>query len=247
MDCSTPGFPVLHLPELAQTHVHWVGDAIQPSILCRPLLLLPSIFPRIRVFSSESVLLIRWPKYWEFQLQHQSFQWIFRTHTLYDWLVWSPCNPRDSQESSPMTQFKSIHSLFCFVLFFFFSIHSLVLSFLYGLEVQLSHPYMTTGKTIALTMSTFVSKVTSLPFNVLSVLCLVTQSCPTLYDPPGSSFHRDSPGKNTGVDCRALLQGTFPIQGSNPYLLCLLHCQVRSLLLMPIRKPKQIVQKSILQ
>ena len=45
------------------------------------------------------------------------------------------------------------------------------------------------------------------------VLCLVTQSCPTLYDPPGSSFHRDSPGKNTGVDCRALLQGTFPIQG----------------------------------
>ena len=67
MDCSTPGFPVHHhLPELAQTHVHWVGDAIQPSILCHPLLLLPSIFLRIRVFSSESVLRIRWPKYWSF-------------------------------------------------------------------------------------------------------------------------------------------------------------------------------------
>ena len=51
-------------------------------ILCHPLLLLPSVFPRIRVFSSESVLRIRWPKYWEFQLQHQSFQWIFRTYFL---------------------------------------------------------------------------------------------------------------------------------------------------------------------
>ena len=98
-----------------------------------------------------------------------------------------------------------------------------MLSFLYGLEVQLSHPYTTTGKTIALTIWTFVSKVTSLLFNVLSVLCLVTQSCPTLYDPrdcspPGSSFHGDSPGKNTGVDYRALLQGTFPTQGLNPGL-----------------------------
>ena len=134
-----------------------------------------------------------------------------------------------------MTQFKSIHSLFCFVLFCFFSIHSLVLSFLYGLEVQLSHPYMTTGKTIALTMSTFVSKVTSLPFNVLSVLCLVTQSCPTLYDPPGSSFHRDSPGKNTGVDCRALLQGTFPIQGLNPGLP---HCRQILYWLSHLRSPR---------
>ena len=56
MDCSTPGFPVHHqLPELAQTHVHWVSDAIQPFILCQSLLLLPSIFPSIRVSSSESV------------------------------------------------------------------------------------------------------------------------------------------------------------------------------------------------
>ena len=67
VDCSTPGFPVHHqLPELAQTHVHRVGDAIQPSHLLLSLLLLPSIFPSIRVFSNESVLHIRWPKYWSF-------------------------------------------------------------------------------------------------------------------------------------------------------------------------------------
>ena len=67
MDCSTPGFPVHHqLLELAQNHVHQVGDAIQPSHLCSALLLLPSIFPSIRIFSSESVLCIRWPKYWSF-------------------------------------------------------------------------------------------------------------------------------------------------------------------------------------
>ena len=65
MDCSTPGLPVHHqLPEPTQTHVHRVSDAIQPS---HPLFLLPpSIFPSIRVFSSESVLCIRWPKYWSF-------------------------------------------------------------------------------------------------------------------------------------------------------------------------------------
>ena len=68
MDCSMPGFPVHHhLPELAQTHGHQVGDAIH-LILCCPLLLLPSVFPNIRVFSNESVLHIRWPKYWGFSL-----------------------------------------------------------------------------------------------------------------------------------------------------------------------------------
>ena len=66
-DCSMPGFPVLcYLLEFTQTHVHWVSDAIQPSHLCHPLLLLPSIFPSIRVFSNESALCIRWPKYWSF-------------------------------------------------------------------------------------------------------------------------------------------------------------------------------------
>ena len=67
MVCSTPDFPVnYHLRELAQTQVHRVSDAIQPSILCHSLLLLPSIFPSIRVFSNKLALYIRWPKYWSF-------------------------------------------------------------------------------------------------------------------------------------------------------------------------------------
>ena len=67
MNCSTPGLPVHHqLPEFTQTHVHWVSDAIQSSHPCCPLLLLPSIFPSIRVFSNESALCIMWPKYWSF-------------------------------------------------------------------------------------------------------------------------------------------------------------------------------------
>ena len=67
VDCSTPGFPVLHqLLELAQAHVHWVGEATQPSHPLSSLLLLLSIFPSIRVFSNESAACIKWPKYWSF-------------------------------------------------------------------------------------------------------------------------------------------------------------------------------------
>ena len=67
MDCSTPGLPVHHqLPEFTQTHVHWVGDATQPSHPLSSLVLPPSIFPSIRVFLNESVLCMRWPKYWSF-------------------------------------------------------------------------------------------------------------------------------------------------------------------------------------
>ena len=67
MGCSTPGFPVHHqLLEFSQTRVHWVGNAIQPSYPLSSLFLLPSIFPSIRVFSNESVLHFRWPKYWSF-------------------------------------------------------------------------------------------------------------------------------------------------------------------------------------
>ena len=67
MNRSTPGLPVHHhLPEFTQTHVHQVGDAISHLILCRPLFLLPPIPPSIRVFSSESTLHLRWPKYWSF-------------------------------------------------------------------------------------------------------------------------------------------------------------------------------------
>ena len=67
MDCSAPSFPVLHcLRELAQTHIHWINDAIQPSHPCHPLLLLLSIFANIRVSSNDSALHIRWPKDWSF-------------------------------------------------------------------------------------------------------------------------------------------------------------------------------------
>ena len=73
MYCSMPDFPVHHqLPELAQTHVHQICDAIQPSYLCCPLFLLPSIFPSNRVFSNDSVLHSRWPKYWSFSFSISS-------------------------------------------------------------------------------------------------------------------------------------------------------------------------------
>ena len=69
IDCNAPGFPVHHqLPELTQSNAHWVGDAIQPSHPLSSPLLLPSIFPSIRIFSKESVLPIRWPKFWSFSL-----------------------------------------------------------------------------------------------------------------------------------------------------------------------------------
>ena len=67
MDCSIPGFPVLqYLPQFAQTHVHWVSDAVQPLILCYPLLRPPSIFPSIRVFFDKLALHIMWPSYWSY-------------------------------------------------------------------------------------------------------------------------------------------------------------------------------------
>ena len=102
MDCSTPGFPVHHqLPELAQTHDHQVSDAIKPS----HLLSSPSP-PAFSISQDQSQFqwvssLHQLAKVVEFWLQHQSFQWIFRTDFLSDWLVGFPCSPRDSQESSP--------------------------------------------------------------------------------------------------------------------------------------------------
>ena len=102
VDCSTPGLPIHYqLPELAQTHVHRVGNAIQPS---RPL----SSPPPPAFSLSQHQGLFQWvssshqvAKVLELQLQHQFFQLIFRTDFLWDWLVWSPCSPRDSQKSSP--------------------------------------------------------------------------------------------------------------------------------------------------
>ena len=101
MNCRMPGFPVLHyLTEFAQIRVSWVSDAIQHFILCCPLVLLPLIFPSIRVFSMESTLLIGWPTYWSFSFSTSPSNEYFRVGFLEDWLVWSPCCPRDSQGSS---------------------------------------------------------------------------------------------------------------------------------------------------
>ena len=111
MDCSMPCLPVCHQFLVhAQTRVHQVGDAIQPSHpLSSPS---PPAFNLSQhqglfkwVSSSHQVAIVL-----EFQLQHQSFQWIFRTDFLYNGLVESPRSPRDSQESSPTPQFKSISS-----------------------------------------------------------------------------------------------------------------------------------------
>ena len=143
---STPGFPVLHyLPEFAQTHVHWVGD----DILCHPLLLLPSVFPR--VFSNESTLPIRWPKYW-------SFSFSFSPSNEYSGLIsfqidWFDLLAVQGTLKHLLQHHSSKASILWCSAFFM---------------VQLSHPYMTTGKTIALTRRTFVSKVVSLLLNMLS-------------------------------------------------------------------------------
>ena len=134
MDCSTPGFaPVYHpLPELAQTHVHQVGDAIQNHlILCHPLLLLPSIFPSIRVFSNESVFCIRWPKYWSFSISpsnEDSGLISFR-------IDWVDLLAVQGTLKSLLQHHSSKASILQHSSFF---------------TAQLSHPYMTTGKTIAL-------------------------------------------------------------------------------------------------
>ena len=98
-------------------------ESVMPSnhlVLCHPLLVPPSIFPSIRVFSNQSALRIRWPKYWSFSFNiSPSKEHSGLIDLLYNGLVGSPCSPRDSQESSPTPQFKSINSS--------------VLSFLYSL------------------------------------------------------------------------------------------------------------------
>ena len=145
MDHSTPSLPVQHqLPEFTQTHFHWVSDAIQPSHPLSPLLLLPSIFPSIRVFSNESALHIRWPKYWSFSF-----------------------NISSSNEHSELSSFTMDWLDLLVVQGTRKSLlqhHSSKASILWRsalLIVQLSHPYKTTGKTIALTRQTFVGNVSS--------------------------------------------------------------------------------------
>ena len=152
MNCSTSGFPVLrYLPEIAHTHVHWVGDANQPAYLLAPLSPLLSIFPIIKVFSKELALCIRWPKYCSFSFSI------------------SPSNEYSGLISFRIDWFdlladqRTLKSLL--------QHHSLKASILQHsafFMVQLSHLYITTGKTTALIICTFVSKVMSQLFNTLS-------------------------------------------------------------------------------
>ena len=152
MDCSMPSFPVHHqLPELTQTHVHQVSDAI----LCCPLLLLPSILPSIRVFSNLSVLRIGWPKYWSFSFSI------------------SPSNEYSGLISFRMDRFDllAVQGTLKNLLQHHSSKASILLCSAFFM-VQLSHPYITPGKTIALTRRTLVGKVASMLFNMLSRLVI---------------------------------------------------------------------------
>ena len=156
MDCNTPGFPVHHqLLELTQTHVHWVSDAIQPS---HPL---SSPSPAFNLSQHQG--LVHWvssshqvAKVLEFQLQHQSFQSTPRTHSFrMDWLDLLAVQGTLKSLLQHHTSKASILQRSAFFI------------------VQLSHAYMTTGKTIALTRWTFVGKVMSLLFNMLSRLGII--------------------------------------------------------------------------
>ena len=152
MNHSTPGLPVHHqLPQLTQTHVHWVGDTIQPSHPLSSPSPLPSIFPSIRVFSNESALRIRWPKYWSLSFNiSPSNEHPGLISFGMDWLALLPAQ---GTLKSLLQHHSSKASILWHSAFFI---------------VQLSHPYMTTGKIIALTRWTFVGKVRSLLFNMLS-------------------------------------------------------------------------------
>ena len=138
MNCSTPGFPALHyLPEFAQTHV---TESVMPSnrlILCHPLLLLPSVFPNIRVFSNESTLCIMWPKYWSFSLSiSPSNEYLWMISFRIDWFDLLAVQ-------GTLKNLLQHHNLKAWIL----QCSALFMA-------QHSHPYMTTGKTIALTRQT---------------------------------------------------------------------------------------------
>ena len=149
MNCSTPSLPVYHqLPEFTQTYPSESMMPFNHLFLCCPLLLLPSIFPSIRVFSNESALRIRWPKYWSFTFRISPSNEHLRLISFrMDWLdllaVQGTLKSLLQHHSSKASILQ--HSVFFIV--------------------QLSHPYMITGKTIALTRLTFVGKVMSLLLN----------------------------------------------------------------------------------
>ena len=151
MDCSTPGFPLLHHLQLVQTHVHWVDDAIQPSHPLSFLLLLPSIFPSMRIFCSGAALLIRWPKYWSFSFSiSSSSEYSGLISFRIDWI--DLLAVQGSLKSLLQQHSLKASVLQCSAIFM----------------LQLSYLYMTTGKIIALTIWILVSKVISLLFIMVS-------------------------------------------------------------------------------
>ena len=156
-DSSMPGLPVhRQLPEFTQTYGLWVSDAIH-LILCCPLLPLPSIFPNIRVFSNESALLIRRPKYWSFNFNIN----LSNEHSglIFFRMDWLDLLAVQRTLKSLFQHHRSKASILQRSTFFI---------------VQLSHPYVTTGKTIVLTRWTIVGKVISLFFNMLSRLVITS-------------------------------------------------------------------------
>ena len=182
MDCSMQGFPsITNYQSLLKL---MCIKSVMPSnylILCHPLHLLPSIFPSIRVFSNESVLRIRWPKYWSFSFNiSPSNEHPGLISSRMDWLDLLAVQ---GAVKSLLQHHSSKASILRCSTFF---------------RVQLSHPYMTTGKTKALTRWTFVDKVMSLLFNMMSWLVItflpssseseVVQSCLTLCDPMDCSL-----------------------------------------------------------
>ena len=139
MDCSMPGYSVLHyLPEFAQIRVLWVTGA-NNLILCLSFLNLPSIFASIRVFSHESGHCIRWPKYVSFSFSIKFFQWIFRV--LFFRIEWFDLHAIQ-RTLKRLLQHHNLKALIIWCSAFFIA--------------QLSYPYITTGKTITLTIWTFV-------------------------------------------------------------------------------------------
>ena len=156
MNHSTPELPVHH--QLPESPKSMSIKSVMPSrhlIPCRPLLLLPSIFPNIRVFSNESALHMKWPKYW-------SFSFSISPSNEHPGLIsiktgWLDLLAVQGTLKSLLQHHSSKASILQCSAFFI---------------VQLSHPYMTTGKTITLTRQTFVGKVMSLLFNMLSRLVI---------------------------------------------------------------------------
>ena len=165
MDCSKPGFPVHHqLPRACSNSYHQVVMPSNHLILCCPRLLLPSIFPSIRTFSNESALHIRWPEYWSFSFSvSPSNEYSGLISFRIDWL--DLLDVPKTLKSLLQHHSSKVSILQCSVFFI----------------VQLLQTYMTTGKTTALTRWTFVGKVMSLLFNMLSMLVIAPLEFHHLY------------------------------------------------------------------